>query len=98
MSNVKSFRFNDGTDYQLEMLSGELNVSEKEVIRLALDLLEDKLLHTENDRLVVDFEDNLQGINNHLVDRFIQQINDRTCFETYMYEDGHKVSFKLKED
>lgn len=98
MSNVKSFRFSDGTDYQLEMISEELNISEKEVIRIALDLLNEKLLDTEPDRLVVDFEPNLQGVNNPLVSRFIQQINDRTSFKTYMYEDGHKVSFKIEED
>ena len=98
MSDVKSFRFTDGTNYQLEMISEELNISEKEVIKLALDLLDEKLLDSEPDRLVVDFDPNLQGINNPLVSRFIQQINDRTSFKTYMYEDGHKVSFKIEDD
>lgn len=97
MSTVKSFRLNDSELYQIEELANVLDLSERDILRLALDNLEKKTFSTAANIVTCDFEKSLNGVNTPIVNEFIKDIDLNTSFKVRMFEDGHVVSFVKKE-
>ena len=97
MSTVKSFRLNDNELYQIEELANVLDLSEREILRLALDNLEEKTFSTASNIVTCDFDKSLNGVNTPIVNEFIKAVESNTSFKVRMYEDGHIVSFLKKE-
>lgn len=98
MSVVKSVRLDENADYNLKICCERLGLPVSGVITKALESYVTKVLENENDVVRVDFHNCVDGVNSNIVDCFIQEINEFTNFETFMYLDYDEVAFKLKEN
>ena len=92
-----NFRLDSQTLYNLEFIQEHLGIDKTEIVTQAIDLFVDCI--TKNpDEVNCDFHDCLYGINNSLVQTFIEQVNEFTIFKTFMYGNGDQIIFKLKEE
>lgn len=98
MSKVSSYRLNEITNHQMEILSQCLNINEKNIIENAIDNYFEKWKETYNaDVIRVDFQKNFEGVNSEIVDKFIDEVTSNTNWKVYMWADGDEVQFIREE-
>lgn len=100
MSKVSSYRFEDKAQLIMDRLTERYGISEKSIIEVALDHLWDEYQTKDKGKNVVtvDFEENLEGVNNNLVNLLIEEIDEYTHFKLNCWDNGDKVQFYLEED
>lgn len=100
MSKVSSYRFEDKSQLIMDRLTKRYGISEKSIIEVALDHLWDEYQNKDKGENVVtvDFEENMDGVNNNLVELFIQEIEEFTNFKLCCYDNDDKVQFYLEEN
>lgn len=100
MSKVSSYRFEDKSQLIMDRLTKRYGISEKSIIEVALDHLWDEYQNKDKGEHVVtvDFEENMDGVNNNLVELLIEEIHEYTHFKINCYNNGDKVQFYLEED
>lgn len=95
MSEVKSYRLNDSTLVLLEKLQDLTDFNEREIIEAAVEKLFEDWENLDND-IVIDFHDNLFGINNAKVDKFISSLGKAGYIISY-YGNGDRLVIKEKQ-
>ena len=86
MGNTKSYRFSQQTEVYLEHLSKCTGFNERQVIEAAITKL---FTETENitKNISIDFKDNLSGINNYQVQKFIEAL-PKSGYKILYYGNG----------
>ena len=95
MGNTKSYRFSEETNTYLAKLEQLLGANERQIIEGAIEKLFNQWDDLSNN-IVLDFHDNLHGINTYMVEEFIDNL-PRAGYEIDYYGNNDRLVIRKIE-